>query len=187
MNQRTHLVVSLFGLCVATALAQPVCAGEAASATPTTTVVLLRHAEKQAEGKDPELTDAGRARAASIASRYCQSGVRLVVATEYRRTQATAQPCAKTAGLELQIQANQPDLSAYAKALLQRILAEAAGGKVLVIGHSNTVPAIVTAWTGQPVAAINDQEYDRWFEVRIDADGRASLTESRYSAASDPP
>ncbi|WP_170113387.1 SixA phosphatase family protein [Ahniella affigens] len=157
------------------------------SAPPVTTVVLLRHAEKQAVGKDPELTDAGQARAASIASRYCQTGVRLVVATEYRRTQATAEPCAKLAGQPVQVLAINQDLNAYADALKQKILAEAAGGKVLVIGHSNTVPAIIQAWTGQAVTPISDTEYDRWFELQIATDGQVRLQESRYDATDSTP
>ena len=54
------------------------------------------------------------------------------------------------------------------------------GGKVLVIGHSNTVPILIQALTGQTVAPIGEQEYDRWFEVTLDADGRGILSETRY-------
>lgn len=151
------------------------------SAAPFTTVVLLRHAEKQSEGKDPELTEAGKARAATIASRYCQAGVSLIVATEYRRTQATAEPCAKMAGKVVEVLPINNDLNAYAATLKQKIQAEAAGSKVLVIGHSNTVPAIVAAWTGQTVTPIGETEYDRWFELQIAADGKVRLQESRYA------
>lgn len=188
MNQRLGSTGVLLGLLASIGIGASAQASDpGASAAPVTTVVVLRHAEKQLEGKDPELTEVGKARAATIASRYCQAGVRLVIATEYRRTQATAEPCAKAAGVAVQVQANQADLNAYAETLRQKILAEAAGGKVLVIGHSNTVPAIVAAWTGQAVAAINDQEYDRWFEIQIDAAGQASLSESRYSATQSAP
>lgn len=157
------------------------------SASPVTTVVLLRHAEKQTVGNDPELTEAGLARAASIASGYCQAGVRLVIATEYRRTQATAEPCAKQAGQPVQVLPLNKDLNAYADALKQKILAEAAGGKVLVIGHSNTVPAIIQAWTGQAITPISDSEYDRWFELQIATDGQVRLQESRFNATDSTP
>ena len=55
-----------------------------------------------------------------------------------------------------------------------------AGSAVLVVGHSNTVPGIVTALSGQPAADMPETEYDRYTVVLLDADGAARVVTSRY-------
>ena len=55
-----------------------------------------------------------------------------------------------------------------------------ADGIVLVIGHSNTVPAIAGALCGWEVAPLSDNEYDRWITVRTDRNGATTLEEERY-------
>ena len=165
---------------VALAAALVACAGTSNRPEPlTTTVVILRHAEKALDGDDPGLTEAGRMRAESIAQRFCQDGLRAAHATQYQRTQQTAEPCARTAGQTVQVTTLSKDFEADAQTLRAGILASP-GGKVLVIGHSNTVPILIQALTGQTVAPIGEQEYDRWFEVTLDADGRGILSETRY-------
>jgi hypothetical protein len=59
-----------------------------------------------------------------------------------------------------------------------------AGKTVLVVGHSNTVPAIIRALGIPDAVAIPDWEYDDIFTVRTDAAGRATLARSRFGAAS---
>ncbi len=46
--------------------------------------------------------------------------------------------------------------------LVARLRAEHAGGVVLLVGHSNTVPAIIKA-LGGPDVTIGDMEYDNLF------------------------
>ncbi|MBK8284850.1 MAG: histidine phosphatase family protein [Ahniella sp.] len=168
----------VFSVGLAAALAA--CSGTSIQPEPiTTTVVILRHAEKAADSDDPGLTEAGRIRAESIANRFCRDGLRAAHATQYQRTQQTAEPCARVAGRSVQVTTLSKDFEADAKALRATILA-APGGKVLVVGHSNTVPILVNAFTGVVVAPIGEQEYDRWFEVTLDADGQGRLVETRY-------
>ncbi|HRP71338.1 MAG TPA: hypothetical protein PK743_01720, partial [Luteimonas sp.] len=57
-------------------------------------------------------------------------------------------------------------------------------GTVLVAGHSNTVPGIVTALCACEVEAMPDSEYDRLSTIHVDADGRARLVVGRYGASS---
>lgn len=144
-----------------------------------TTVLVVRHAEKATEGSDPELTEAGQQRARALADRFCATGITSVHATQYRRTQATAAPCAESAATNVQVTTLSQDLEGDYKALRARIL-ESPGGKVLVVGHSNTVPVMVKVLTGVVVAPIGDDEYGRWFEIEIDADGIGRLRESSY-------
>ncbi|HEX2190341.1 MAG TPA: histidine phosphatase family protein, partial [Longimicrobiaceae bacterium] len=88
-------LVLLLALC---ALA-PALAGRAAAQEPTV-VVLVRHAEKAAAGgQDPELSEAGTARAGALAAALAEAGVDAVVTTQLRRTRLTAQPLMRELGL----------------------------------------------------------------------------------------
>lgn len=161
----------LIALSFALALAAPACADAVAD----TLVVLVRHAEKADDGgKDPALAPAGRARAESLAARL--SGMRLdaVYATPYRRTRQTAEPAARAAGLAVREYA--PD----GVALLRALRESHRGQGVLVVGHSNTVPALVEALSGTAVPTIGDDEYGHLFVVAIAADGRARLLRAAY-------
>lgn len=53
-----------------------------------------------------------------------------------------------------------------------------ATGTVLVVGHSNTVPALAVALCGCVIAPIGEDEYDRRLQVHVDASGKATLTDT---------
>lgn len=101
-------------------------------------VFFVRHAEKQvSESKDPNLTEAGRRRAAALAEMLAQADVTHLFATEYRRTQQTLEPLAQRSGREVQvISAREPQ----AQIRLLRGLPE--GSTAVVAGHSNTIPGL---------------------------------------------
>lgn len=138
--------------------------------------VLVRHAEKAADDpKDPSLSEIGQARARRLAMSLKDAPVAAVYATGYRRTQQTALPTAAAHGLDVvTYDARQP-----ADAFAAGLRAGERGGTVLVVGHSNTVPAIAAALCGCAVAPMREDEYDRRIEVRIDANGGATLEETR--------
>jgi hypothetical protein len=61
-----------------------------------------------------------------------------------------------------------------------------AGGTVLVVGHSNTIPAIVGALGAPRPRDLCDSEYDQLFVVILGDTGPPRLVRSRYGAASPP-
>jgi len=67
-----------------------------------------------------------------------------------------------------------------ARALRETLLREHRGEAVLVVGHSNTVPAIVEALSGEEAEAMPETEYDRLSLIRIEADGHVELRVERY-------
>jgi broad specificity phosphatase PhoE len=147
---------------------------DASQATPT--FVLVRHAEKATDDpKDPSLSDIGRARAARLAASFTGVPVVAVYATGYRRTQATAQPTAEAHGLPVRTY----DAGVPADAFAAELRAAHVAGTVLVVGHSNTVPAIASALCRCAVAPMREDEFDRRITIRIAADGIATLEESR--------
>src|SRR6266705_2942801 len=60
------------------------------------TIFIVRHAEKAASGgNDLDLSEAGRARAKTLANVLKDAGVSAIYVTEFKRTQQTAAPLAK--------------------------------------------------------------------------------------------
>jgi broad specificity phosphatase PhoE len=145
-------------------------------AAPALEFVVVRHAEKASDDpRDPQLSDAGRARAQRLATALAAQPLVAAYATAYRRSQQTAAPAAARHGLAVTAYDARQDVGAFAAALRQRH----ARGTVLVVGHSNTVPGIAAALCGCTVAPLGDDEFDRRLSVRFDRDGTATLVDAR--------
>jgi broad specificity phosphatase PhoE len=141
------------------------------------TFVIVRHAEKSTDdARDPSLSETGKARAQSLARLLADAPLSVAYATGFRRTQQTAQPAADAHGIGITIY----DAQIPATALASQLRAAHAHGTVLVVGHSNTVPDIVAALSGQPVDAISDDQYDLVYRVGTGPDGKPTLTRDRY-------
>lgn len=149
-----------------------------AAAQPT--IFLVRHAERAdtAPGAsptmaaDPDLSDAGRARAASLATVLKDAKITAIYATEFKRTQQTAAPLAKALGLTVTIVT-----SKSVPELIDRL--KKSKGNVLVVGHSNTVPEIVQALGIKDPVTVADNEFDHLFVVTRSKGGQ-TLVKLRY-------
>jgi len=114
----------------------------------TTTVYVVRHAEKAkpganvsaAEAKDPELTEAGKVRADALVAALGTTKLTAIFSSPYKRTLQTVAPVANAQGLDVQTVD-----AADVKALTAKLEALDAGSYALVSGHSNTVPMIIEA------------------------------------------
>jgi phosphohistidine phosphatase SixA len=138
----------------------------AAPAWAQTTVFVVRHAERadQVAGAtaatDPDLSDAGHARAGSLAAMLKDAGVRSIFVTQYKRTQQTAAPLATALGLT-PVEVGSRELHQLAGRV------RAATGPVLVVGHSNSVPNLLKALGIDTPIEIADDEYDNLFVVTL--------------------
>jgi broad specificity phosphatase PhoE len=174
--RRRLLLLPLLVLCACASAA-----GTAPAATvPPTVILLVRHGEKE-KGEDPALSAAGKARAQALMHAAGSAGLSAVYSTPTRRTQETAQPLAQRLGLRVTVREAGAD---QAKTFVQEVLRAHPGQAVLVVGHSNTLPALAEALTGQPFPAIADDEYDRLLVVTVPAAGPARLVALRYGAPS---
>ncbi|MFN7928831.1 MAG: phosphoglycerate mutase family protein [Blastocatellia bacterium] len=165
--------------------------GQGTSTTPApafkvTTVYLVRHAEKAATPADnPPLLEAGRERARKLAQMLSKAGIKTIFASQFLRTQQTAEPLAQLLGLTSTVlpvsmdtmnpQAVSPQ---YLKDITKRIY-DNAGQSVLIVGHNNTVPAIIKELGGDLVPTIPDTEYDNLFVVTVVAKGKAKVAHLR--------
>ncbi|CAN5765399.1 hypothetical protein BH23GEM9_BH23GEM9_35630 [soil metagenome] len=147
----------------------------------TTTVIITRHAEKVDESADPLLSAAGAERATALRGALADAGVQAIYTTQYHRTRDTAAPLAQSLGIEpiiLGTVAGTPTAE-HARRIAESVLTTNAGRVVLVVGHSNTLPAIISALGGPDIGAIGDDEYGNLFVLQISERG-AHLIRSRY-------
>jgi broad specificity phosphatase PhoE len=144
-------------------------------------VILVRHGEKALEPpSDPPLSAAGQQRARDLARALTDAKVGTIITTQFERTRKTAEPTA----VELKItpEVVQAGGAAHARAVADQIMKHA-GGTVLVVGHSNTIPAIVGALGAPQPKELCDSEYDQVFTVVLGDAGPPRLIRSRYGAA----
>ncbi|CAA9297231.1 MAG: hypothetical protein AVDCRST_MAG68-96, partial [uncultured Gemmatimonadetes bacterium] len=164
---------------LALAAAAVVLAAIPAAAQGKTTVILVRHAEKALEGgSDPALSEAGQARARALAAELADDSVAAVLVTRFVRTQQTAAPL----GIAPRVVPVEGAVEAHAAAVRAAVLAHA-GHKVLVVGHSNTVPALVAALGGPAGITIADTEYANLFTVVLEDGKPPVFTRACYGAA----
>lgn len=152
----------------------------------STTVIVVRHAEKATDDpRDPSLSPEGERRAQALATALEGAAVSAIYATQYRRTRDTGAPLAEARGLEIEERpVTQANSAEYAETLRREILSRHAGGTVLVVGHSNTVPLIARTMSGRTVADMTEAEYDHFYMILIPPTGPASLLHARYGEAS---
>lgn len=135
-------------------------------------VIVVRHAERadggtaapgatMAGASDPELSAAGKARAQALAAMLKDAGVTAIYTTEYTRTKDTAAPLAEALKVTAEVVPARDQA-----ALIAKIRAHTSGA-VLVVGHSNTVPAIIKALGGAEFT-LAESEYDSLFFVAPD-------------------
>ena len=147
----------------------------------TTTVIFVRHAEKATlPAGDPALSEAGQRRAAELARQLVDAdvivGVDAIYSTPYRRTEETARPVADALGLQI-ISYD----AANTETVMDEIVGDHRGEIVLVVGHSNTVPALIyNMGASKDVPEINENEYDNIYIVTIPWFGKTKTIRLRY-------
>jgi broad specificity phosphatase PhoE len=121
---------------------------------------LVRHAERLDNSANSPLSTAGFARAIVLCDTLRDKGIDSIFATNFIRTQQTAQPTSNLLNEPIQIVNAQQtnDLISALKAIR--------GKDVLVVGHSNTIPVIVEALSGTSVS-LSEDEFDRLFVVTV--------------------
>jgi phosphohistidine phosphatase SixA len=162
-------------LCAAMLIAAPV------SAQPSL-VILVRHAEKAAvPGDDPPLSELGQVRATDLARALRAAPPSAIIVSARQRTGLTATEVAKATGVTPQVIALDGGGAAHVAAVAKAV--QQAKGVVLVVGHSNTVPAIIKALGGPALPDICDATYSDFFVLTPRAgEASASLVISRFGA-----
>lgn len=126
-------------------------------------IFIVRHAEKKSPKMDASLlSPAGLKRAKTLARVLADAPLKAVYCTEYERTRQTAAPTAAEHGLK-PVALDSGDL----KGLAVRLKAVPASEDALVVGHSDTIPDLLTALGVSTRVAIGPADYDDLFIVDL--------------------
>jgi 2,3-bisphosphoglycerate-dependent phosphoglycerate mutase len=158
MNMKKYFLAVLFIASVNVLYAQEI-----------TTVILLRHAEKMADGsKDPQLTEEGKARAARLANLLKDTKVDAIFSTTLKRTQNTVAPLALSKGITvLPYQAMNGEA-------IDDLLRDFKGKTIVICGHSNTTPWTINYLIGkEEYKDFADSDYDNLVIVDLTEKGKA--------------
>ena len=147
----------------------------------TTTIIFVRHAEKDLTGgDDPGLSEAGRRRVAELTRQLVDAdvvaGIDAIYATPFKRTQETAQPLADA----LKVPINSYD-AADNETVLESILKNHKGKIILVVGHSDTLPKLIAnLGASKTVPPIDESEYDNIYIISIPWFGKTKTIRLRF-------
>lgn len=119
-------------------------------------IYVTRHYDTPAGERDPDLLQQGKARADKLASWFYGRTLKAIYVSDFKRARQTAAPLAATLGVtpETYDPRDTPAIVARAKA---------AGGPVLIVGHSNTVPDLVEQLGGKRPGELKHEDFgDLW-------------------------
>ena len=122
------------------------------------TLYLVRHAEKQPEGKNPKLTQCGQLRAKQLATLLSKADIQSVYSTSYQRTMSTAAPLSKARNVAIK-HYDPRQLEQFSLHLKQR------KENALIVGHSNTTPELTTLLSAQEVDSMNEKQYQNLYQI----------------------
>jgi len=144
-----------------------------------TTLLVLRHADRL-ENQDV-LTPEGLARAQELVHVGQKAGIVAIYRSDTDRARDTAVPLATALGIT-PVMYPSNDVAA----LVNSIVADHRGEKLLIVGHSNTVPQIIAAAGGPSLPDIETGEFDNLFVLTACRCwcGRPTLVNLQYGALS---
>jgi len=115
---------------------------ENTAAQKTTTIYLIRHAEKQDDTKNTNLSPEGFERAENWKKYFEETQIDAFYSSGFQRARHTCQPMAFSRDI---------DISIYKNHLmdLKKIINENKGKTVLIVGHSNRIPTFINTLLGE--------------------------------------
>lgn len=158
---------------------------ESAAAQPSL-VVLVRHGEKQpTPTDDPSLSEAGVARSVALGAALAHVTPGAIVVSTRKRTVETAASVIAATGVVPTVIALDGGGAAHIRAVADAV--RKASGVVLVVGHSNTVPAIVTALGGPTLPDLCDASYATMFLLTPGTGAAPAQVVKAQFGVADPP
>jgi phosphohistidine phosphatase SixA len=144
----------------------------------TSTVILVRHAERASAAADSPLSPAGQQRAECLAQVVKEAGIKRIYVSDAKRTQQTAEPAAKALGIKPVV------VPATDVNTLVRDVFYGTGGNALVVGHSNTVPVVIERAQAGKIEPIGENEYDGLYVLTVLEGSSTPVVKLHYCAAS---
>ncbi|HEY4639797.1 MAG TPA: phosphoglycerate mutase family protein [Thermoanaerobaculia bacterium] len=171
---RKHNRLIKGGLCAALLLLLT-----AARPSAPTTILIVRHAEKQLNaGDDPHLSEAGVARAQALARVVEHANIDVVYVSQFLRNKETVAPLAAKQISVVTLPVGKSE--EYPKLIVNDILTKHSGKTVLIVSHSNIVPGIVEELAKVKVPDIPDSEYSRLYIVTVQPGKAPKVIAAQY-------
>lgn len=152
----------------------------------TTTVIMIRHAERAKEQSDSALTPEGRQRALALVAAIGEKEITAIYAPDRGRNRETVQPLADHLGVTITLipEARLSNTHRFADEFVQEILSKHAGGMVLWVGNKSPVGI----WGGnlkeiyQRLGGPGDPpaKYDDLFIITIPDQGAVKVEKTTY-------
>jgi 2,3-bisphosphoglycerate-dependent phosphoglycerate mutase len=132
--------------------------------TSTTTYYFIRHAEKVDNSKNPDLSEIGLERAKLWNEIFSEINLDAIYSTDFKRTLQTVTPTATNNKITiLNYNPKTIDIESFKKNTL--------GKKVLVVGHSNTIPNFVNQIINKNIYKdMDDVTFGNLYIVTINGD-----------------
>ncbi|TRX62175.1 histidine phosphatase family protein [Fulvivirga sp. M361] len=145
-----------------------------------TTVILLRHAEKDLEsGSDPGLSEKGRQRAKELVRVLENVKIDAIYSTPFNRTKETVAPLAENQELDIE------EYNPFKLEEITAMLMKSENKTFVFSGHSNTTPIFVNLLLGsQEYKQLNEADYDNLYIVTINKKGKSKVLELAYGEVS---
>lgn len=141
-----------------------------------TTFILVRHADIEPFGSNPNLNTAGIERTEILRRALEFTPLTAVFSTNLNRTMQTAQPIADDHSLSVG-NYNPFVLDPLVDGVLEEHLAKV----VLVVGHGNTTPSLLNLLIGEDVfPELPEFEHDNLYVVTVFEKGRAEVVHLKY-------
>ena len=140
----------------------------------TTTIYLIRHAEKADGSTDPDLSEAGKERAKKWGAYFEDKDISTYYTTPYKRTIQTASfTSAFVSAMPRPGSVKTTQFKRYDPRTLslKQVAEDNNGQSVVVVGHSNTIPAQINALLGKNVYPdIKEDEFGNLYIITITGD-----------------
>lgn len=140
----------------------------------TTTIYLIRHAEKADNSDNPELSEAGKERTKKWGAYFENKNISTYYTTAFKRTILTASLTASymsalpEPGTSRETRFMTYDPNDFS---LKKIVEENKGKNILVVGHSNTVPKYINDLLGKKTYPdISENDYGNLYIIKITGD-----------------
>ncbi len=141
-----------------------------------TTFIVMRHADTDDFGTNPNLNAAGMARVEVLKKLLSDVPLAAVYSTNYNRTMQTAQPIADDHSLSVETYA-----PFSLNTLADEVLDNHWGETVLVMAHGNTTPDMVNLLIGENIyAELPESAYDNIYMVTVFEQGRGKVLHLKY-------
>ena len=127
----------------------------------STAYYFIRHAEKVDNSKNPDLSSSGFKRAEVWNKIFSEVAFDEIYTTDYNRTLQTASPTAAAKNIQVKIYDPKNEV-------IEIFKKETLGKKVLIVGHSNTIPKFVNQIINQnSYTDIEDTTFGNLYIVTI--------------------